>query len=58
MRYSVIFVEKLAKWAVVDTMSTGFTLDLHEKEKDAEDAASSEEKRWRSCLAAASAALH
>jgi len=58
LRYSVIFVEKLAKWAVVDSMSAGFTLDLHEMEMDAEDAAIKEEKRWNHCLAAATAALH
>lgn len=46
MRFSAIYVDSMRKWAVIDTLSDNFELDVYESETDAKRAASNEEARW------------
>ena len=46
MRYSTLYVESVAKWTVVDTLSDGFALEFFDTERDAHFAAKFEEFRW------------
>ena len=51
MRYTVIYVDSVRKWAVIDTLSDDFVLDFFATERDARVAAGSEETRWSEILA-------
>ncbi len=53
MRYSAIFVDSVGKWAVVDTLSDDFVPSFYDSERDAENAARSEENRWTRLVASA-----
>ncbi|MBI1985572.1 MAG: hypothetical protein HYZ04_02915 [Rhodospirillales bacterium] len=46
MRFSAIYVDSMRKWAVIDTLSDNFQLDVYEREVDARRAARNEETRW------------
>jgi hypothetical protein len=46
MRFSAIYVDSMRKWAVIDTLSDNFQLDVYEREVDARHAARREEARW------------
>jgi len=50
MRYSVIYVETVDKWAVVDALSGDFALELFDTEEAAAMAAKTEESRWKILL--------
>ena len=53
MRYSAIFVDSVDKWAVVDTLSDDFVPAFYDNERDAENAAKSEDNRWNRLVAGA-----
>ncbi len=53
MRYSAIFIDSVEKWAVVDTLSDDFVPAFYDSERDAKNAAESEEKRWTRLVAGA-----
>lgn len=53
MRYSAIFVDSVDKWAVVDTLSDDFVPVFYDSQRDAENAAKSEENRWTRLVAGA-----
>ncbi len=53
MRYSAIYVDSVDKWAVVDTLSDDFVPVFYDSERDAENAAKSEENRWTRLVAGA-----
>ena len=46
MRYSALYVETENKWAVIDALSGGFTLEFHDTEQAARLVAATEENRW------------
>jgi len=46
MRFSAIYVDSMRKWAVIDTLSDNFQLEVFDNEGDARLAARSEEARW------------
>jgi 3-methyladenine DNA glycosylase AlkD len=46
MRFSAIYVDSMRKWAVIDTLSDNFELEVFDNERDARRAARSEENRW------------
>ena len=46
MRYSVVYDDLVAKWAVVDKQSAGMVVAFHDHEDTARDAAEYEEKTW------------
>jgi hypothetical protein len=46
MRFSAIYVDSMRKWAVIDTLSDNFELEVFENERDARHAARSEEAHW------------
>lgn len=45
-RYSVVYDDLVAKWAVVDNKAAGMVIGFHEQEEIAEDAAKREEATW------------
>ena len=51
MRYSALYVDSAGKWAVVDTLSGDFALEMFDTERDARIAAKFEEYRWTRLLA-------
>jgi 3-methyladenine DNA glycosylase AlkD len=46
-----IYVDSVDKWAVVDTLSDDFVPVFYDSERDAENAAKSEENRWTRLVA-------
>ncbi len=53
MRYAAIYVDSVDKWAVVDTLSDDFVPVFYDSERDAGNAAKSEENRWTRLVAGA-----
>ncbi len=51
MRYTVIYVDSVREWAVIDTLADDFVLDFFATERDARVAAGSEENLWSEILA-------
>ena len=45
-RYSVVYDDLVAKWAVVDTKAAGMVINFHEAEEAAYSAAQHEETTW------------
>lgn len=45
-RYSVVYDDLVAKWAVVDTKAAGMVINFHELEEAAQTAAQHEETTW------------
>lgn len=45
-RYSVVYDDLVAKWAVVDTRAAGLVIGFHEQEEAAQSAAEVEESTW------------
>ncbi len=45
-RYSVVYDDLVAKWAVVDTDAAGMVIGFHEHEDVAQSAAQHEENTW------------
>lgn len=45
-RYSVVYDDLVAKWAVVDTNAAGMVIGFHEQEDVARNAAQREEHTW------------
>lgn len=45
-RYSVVYDDLIARWAVVDTQAAGLVIGFHESETAAEEAARHEEVVW------------
>ena len=46
MRYSVVYDDLVAQWAVVDTRSAGLVITVHGDKEAAVAAAEREEKTW------------
>ena len=45
-RYSVVYDDLVAKWAVVDNRGAGLVIGFHEREDAAVNAARNEESSW------------
>lgn len=45
-RYSVVYDDLIARWAVVDTKAAGLVIGFHDDEVAAEEAAQREEIVW------------
>lgn len=45
-RYSVVYDDLVARWAVVDTRAAGLVIGFHDNEDAAEEAARCEEAAW------------
>lgn len=45
-RYSVVYDDLVAQWAVVDTKAAGLVIGFHEQEDVAQNAAQREEHTW------------
>lgn len=45
-RYSVVYDDLIARWAVVDTKAAGLVIGFHDNEDAAEEAAWQEEATW------------
>ncbi len=46
MRYSVVYDDLVAQWAVVDTRAAGLVITIHGDKDSAEAAAEREERTW------------
>ena len=46
MRYSVIYDDLVAQWAVIDTRAAGLVITTHEDRQAAEASARHEEQTW------------
>ncbi|MBL6927797.1 MAG: hypothetical protein ISR44_01380 [Rhodospirillales bacterium] len=45
-RYSVVYDDLVAKWAVVDTNAAGMVIGFHDQEEVAQNSAQLEERVW------------